>query len=397
MIKAAVIGVTGFGSTHYNDLLREYEAGRVQPVAAVIINPDDAQDKIARLQEIGCDILPDFDSLIAKYSGKLDICCIPTGIASHESLTIEALEHNCNVLVEKPLTGSMEAARKMAAAEHKAGKCVMVGYQHIYLPGIQRIKQLLCSGKLGKVKRITAMGLWPRGDQYYARNAWAGKLAVDGTPVCDSPINNAFAHYLNIALFFAGKTFEEMMMPETMQAEIYRCRKEIETFDNCSVKLTSAEGTQILVMFSHTCKENTHPVLHVECENGSADWEDAVGWKVCDAAGNVLDSADSAAVDRGVMFDAAVAKLKDSSTFVCTTAAAAVQTYCIDQLHKHFAINQVPAEFFVRNEADGALQLQDVEAVWRKANAEFLMPSQAGAAWGVASIEIKLDGFRLLD
>ena len=69
MIKAAVVGVTGFGGTHYNDLIREYEAGRVQPVAAVVINPEEAAAKVAKLQEIGCDILPDFDSLISKYAG----------------------------------------------------------------------------------------------------------------------------------------------------------------------------------------------------------------------------------------------------------------------------------------------------------------------------------------
>ena len=286
-VKTALFGVSGYAQTYVLGLTKLQDSKEIDFVGAVIRNPAKAPETVEDFKKRGIKIYPDTASLYAECKD-LDLICIPTGIASHEALTIEALEHNCNVLVEKPLTGSMAAARNMAAAEQKAGKCVMVGYQHIYLPGIQRIKQLLCSGKLGKVKRITAMGLWPRGDQYYARNAWAGKLAVDGIPVCDSPINNAFAHYLNIALFFAGKSFEEMMIPETMQAEIYRCREAIETFDNCSVKLTSAEGTRILVMFSHTCKENTHPILHVECENGSADWEDAVGWKVCDAAGNIL-------------------------------------------------------------------------------------------------------------
>ena len=27
MIKAAIVGITGFGGTHYNDLIREYETG----------------------------------------------------------------------------------------------------------------------------------------------------------------------------------------------------------------------------------------------------------------------------------------------------------------------------------------------------------------------------------
>ena len=45
---------------------------------------------------------------------------------------------------------------------------------------------------------------WPRYFNYYARNNWAGKLAMNGTWVFDSPVNNACAHYLNLALFWAG-------------------------------------------------------------------------------------------------------------------------------------------------------------------------------------------------
>ena len=36
MINAAVIGVSGFGATHVNDLFREHEAGRLNFAAAVI-------------------------------------------------------------------------------------------------------------------------------------------------------------------------------------------------------------------------------------------------------------------------------------------------------------------------------------------------------------------------
>ena len=35
MFNAALIGVSGFGDVHYRDLMRETEAGRLRPVAAL--------------------------------------------------------------------------------------------------------------------------------------------------------------------------------------------------------------------------------------------------------------------------------------------------------------------------------------------------------------------------
>ena len=395
-IRVALFGVSGYARTYVVGLTKLQDAGEIDFAGAVIRTPSKAPEVVEDFEKRGIKIYPDTASLY-KDCKDLDLVCIPTGIASHEELTIEALEHGCHVLVEKPLTGSMESARRMAAAQKKYGKSVMIGYQHIYLEGIQKIKQHLVSGKLGKVKRVVTMGLWPRGDVYYARNGWAGKMAVAGTPVCDSPINNAFAHYLNISLFFSGRSFEEMMIPVTMQAEMYRSRAAIETFDTCALKVKSAEGSEVLALFCHTCPESVNPVIHVECENGTADWGDSQSWSVKDAAGNVIETADIANIDRGAMFNAAVAKVRGEKVFTSTIAAAAVQTFCIDCMHKFFTINPVDAAFAPRREEDGVFLLKDVETYWPEAMAKFQMPSETGAPWAVASKEIALPAFELAD
>ena len=45
MINVAVIGVSGFGAVHYNDFVREHAAGRVNVVAATVINQSEEAEK----------------------------------------------------------------------------------------------------------------------------------------------------------------------------------------------------------------------------------------------------------------------------------------------------------------------------------------------------------------
>ena len=393
-VKVALCGVSGYAKTYVNGLTQLQDEGKIDFVAAVIRNPAKEPETAADFTRRGIRLFRDTATLYRECPG-IDLMCIPTGIASHETLSVEAMENGCSVLVEKPLCGCLESARRIIETEKRTGKTVMVGYQHIYLPGIQKIKKHLISGKLGKIKRITAAGLWPRGDVYYGRNAWAGKLAVNGVPVCDSPINNAFAHYLNISLFFAGKSFGEMMIPVSMCAELYRCRESIETFDNCAVRLSSSDGTDVLAFFSHTCPESFAPSVHVSCEKGSAVWQDGNEWCVRDASGGVIESESIPPLDRGIMFGTAIARLADPGVFVCTARAAAAQTFCIDRMHKNFRINQVSPEFFTRREEDGVLLLQDVQKYYLAARDGFETPAEAGAPWGVPSETVKLEDFPL--
>ena len=394
-IKVALCGVSGYARTYVNGLTQLQDKGEIDFAAAVIRNPAKEPEIAADFTRRGIRLFKDTATLYRECPG-IDLMCIPTGIASHEPLTVEALENGCNVLVEKPLCGCMEAARSIVAAEKRTGKTVMVGYQHIYLPGIQAIKRHLVSGRLGRIRRITAAGLWPRGDVYYARNAWVGKLAVNGVPVCDSPINNAFAHYLNISLFFAGASFEEMMIPVSMRAEMYRCRETIETFDSCAVKVGSAEGVEILALFCHTCPANFSPAIHVECEKGSADWQDGKAWSVKDAAGSVIESQElGAAVDRNFMFGAAIARAAGKQVFICSAKASAVQTFCIDSMHKNFSISAVSPEFFTRREEDGVLVLQDAQKSFLTARDSFSMLSEIGVPWGAPSRTVALGPFSL--
>ena len=99
--QIALIGVTGFGASHLFHLHNLAEAGLVDIAAAVVINPEQAAESLAILKTHNTRIYPDANAFFAAEAGRIDLVCLPVGIAAHESLTLTALEHGMNVLVEK--------------------------------------------------------------------------------------------------------------------------------------------------------------------------------------------------------------------------------------------------------------------------------------------------------
>src|SRR5690606_15001679 len=106
--RAALVGVSGYGRIHLN-LAREcQERGDLDLVAATVINREEEAAVVAELEAAGCEIFSDFDAMLAAWSGRIDLCLVPTGIHWHASMTIAALRHGANVLVEKPLCATLE-------------------------------------------------------------------------------------------------------------------------------------------------------------------------------------------------------------------------------------------------------------------------------------------------
>ena len=349
MIKAAVVGVTGFGGTHYNDLIREYEAGRVQPVAAVVINPDEAADKVARLKEIGCDILPDFDSLIAKYAGKLDICCIPTGIALHKPMSVAAVEAGFNVFVEKPVAATVSEVEEMAAAARKYGKFIAVGFQNMYQSETQRIKEILLSGVIGKPQSFKCYAMWPRHFGYYGRNKWAGRVLGDnGEAILDSPFTNALAHDLNLQLFYAGKTQEEMADVVSVQSVLLRANN-IESCDTATIKSVTADGCELLFNVTHAANYLSHPLHIIKCEHGELHTNRAFSMcKVFDADGNIIEEVPFDANPRTNIWNAMIDRVNGKKSFICTPEMAGVHTFVSNAAFDSAPVVDFPDELVSR-------------------------------------------------
>lgn len=340
--RVALIGVSGYG-TIYLQLLREaLREKTVVLTAAVIINQREVPEIVAELKAGGTTIYTDSESFFSRESGRIDLCLIPVGIQWHARLTIAALQSGMNVLVEKPLAGSVADITAIRRAEAASGHLVAVGFQDLYSLESRWLKTQLLAGVIGRLESIRMIGLWPRPRTYFSRNHWAGRIKADGAAVLDSPLNNAFAHFVNLALYFAGSGLDVSADVQLKSAELHRAHS-IEMFDTAVVSGSTTSGTQLWFGVSHASGTTREPEIYIKGTKGRAEW-----WH--EQRCIVIDNADRRQVfplpstddSRRLMFDAVLDRLSNPDTFVCTTSIAENHTRLIEAIHQSGPVRDFP-------------------------------------------------------
>jgi len=79
---------------------------------------------------------------------------IATPAETHFSLARRALQAGKDVFVEKPLALTYEEGRQLVDFARVRGRILMVGHVLEYHPGILKLRELVASGELGKVRYI---------------------------------------------------------------------------------------------------------------------------------------------------------------------------------------------------------------------------------------------------
>jgi len=86
---------------------------------------------------------------------QVDVVDIATPNAFHYEVAKAALENGKHVYCEKPLTLSAEQSKELAALAKQKGVVNYVGYNNVMNPANAYIKELVSSGKLGKIMRFS--------------------------------------------------------------------------------------------------------------------------------------------------------------------------------------------------------------------------------------------------
>jgi len=79
---------------------------------------------------------------------------VATPAETHFEIAKYILEHKKPVLVEKPLALTVQGAVKLDKISRENGMVLMVGHVLLFHPAIKKIKQLIDSGKIGKLEYL---------------------------------------------------------------------------------------------------------------------------------------------------------------------------------------------------------------------------------------------------
>ncbi len=331
--RVGLIGVAGYALTYLRLAVELHTAGRIQLCAAVVIDPREQGAAIAELQRCGAAIYDDYQVMLARHQGALDLCLIPTGIGWHKQMTLAALAAGANVLVEKPLAGSLADAQAIRDAEQASRRFVAVGFQDLYTDEIHRLKAGLAAGIIGSLTSIRMLGLWPRNAEYYSRNDWAGRLFTDGVAVHDSPLNNAFAHFAMLCLFFAGSAPLHAARVVRCTAELLRAHA-IESFDTAVIQAELEGNLPLWIGVSHACDSAYDPEIVIEGSLGRIAWRHEGECVLTPTQGpTVILPVQKNDDARRTMFSKVVERLHDTKVFVCRPDLAELHADLIAKIH----------------------------------------------------------------
>ncbi len=167
LVRVGIIGCGGIAQSHINAYKR---APGVEIVAACDIIPGKAKKFLENNEIVGakCDY-KDHTEMLADKSLKLDAVSIATYNRQHVPCAVAALEAGVNVLLEKPLSVTMDEAWELYFTEKKCGKVLSIGFQPRFSENMKDIKRIVESGVLGKIYYVQTGGGRRHGIPY--RNA----------------------------------------------------------------------------------------------------------------------------------------------------------------------------------------------------------------------------------
>ncbi len=264
-VRVAVVGIGGIGSSHRRKV---NEAEEFELVAAAERYLERQQAAVEECREWGVPVYGDFWEMVEERED-LEAVIVATPHHWHAPYTIGALEHGLHVMVEKPVTVTVQEAHALVDAIQRAQRLVAVHFQWTSTGATRQTKEFLVDGGLGALREVVAVLRWKRTDEYYQRNDWAGRRYVEGMPVWDGVLMNQAIHLVNSALQLSTRK-PEFALPETVQAEMYRVH-DIETEDLACIRAQLDEAT--LLIYATTCNDQDEPAtLEIVGERGRIQW-----------------------------------------------------------------------------------------------------------------------------
>ncbi len=122
----------------------------------------------------------------------------------HIQPAIEAIKAGVNVLVEKPLSSSLEDCDIIIKASKDFKVMLGVISQRRWYEPVKRVKDAIVTGKIGRPVLATVTLLGWRDKAYFDSETWKGKWETEGGGV----LANQAPHQLDILLWFMGEIDE---------------------------------------------------------------------------------------------------------------------------------------------------------------------------------------------
>ncbi len=147
-IKTAVIGVGSMGKNHARIY---WELPDVKLVGVADLNQT-VSESIAH--QYSTKSYTNYRQMLDEQKPDAVTICVAT--SSHVDVGLEVIKRGIHVLVEKPISCTVDEGNILIDAAEKAGVKLMIGHIERFNPAITALKEKLANNKLGKVFKVEA-------------------------------------------------------------------------------------------------------------------------------------------------------------------------------------------------------------------------------------------------
>lgn len=244
-------------------------------------------------EELGGEPFSNYAEALQKFRPEIVLICTPP--VYHVDEALGALRARAHVFIEKPLSHESDGIQVLISEARRRDRVVQIGYNMRFHPGLRILKELIDSGKLGRVLwlKVEAGQYLPdwRPWQHY-RESYSGRQELGGGIILDG------SHELDYICWLLGRPTEV-----TCRAE-HLSNLDVDVEDSAWIYLTFPERRRaelhldfVQRAYTRTCKVvgetgtafwdfNLKEVRWFSAENSSAENESAeklstekAGWK----------------------------------------------------------------------------------------------------------------------
>jgi predicted dehydrogenase len=241
---------------------------------ALSINKEIATESGIALYLPGDRIYTSYEEMIDKESElpedvRIDFVTIVTPNFAHFAPAVMALEKGFDVVIEKPITLSLDEAKKLKEVLDRTGRTLCLTHTYTGYPMVKEARQFIKDGKLGKIRKVYV--------EY--RQGWLSKLSERegnaGAAWRTDPkksgksgvMGDIGTHAFNLAEYITGLQVSDVC------AELNIVVEGRQLDDDGSVFLKFSGGaTGVLIATQVAAGEENNLVIKVYGEHGGLEW-----------------------------------------------------------------------------------------------------------------------------
>jgi glutamate-1-semialdehyde aminotransferase/spore coat polysaccharide biosynthesis protein SpsF (cytidylyltransferase family)/predicted dehydrogenase len=228
--RALVVGCGSIGRRHAKNL----KTLGVRNLALCDSNPQALEECSKTVQ---AELFADYASALAKFKPDFVLICTPP--VYHVDEALAALQAQAHVFIEKPLSHESSGIEALITEARRRDRSVQIGYNLRFHPGLQILKDLIDSGKIGRVlwlhveagQYLPDWRPWQNyRESYSARHELGGGIILDGSHELDyicwllgrpNEVSCRAEHLSSLEVNVEDSAWIYLAFPERRRAELH--------------------------------------------------------------------------------------------------------------------------------------------------------------------------------